>query len=61
MPNSKNNKYVAAAFTGLRPMTVGLIGAAALLLMNKENFIDYKVILTNYYYYFTLLTLRKNK
>ena len=23
----KNNKYVAAAFTGLRPMTVGLIGA----------------------------------
>ena len=32
----KNNKYVAAAFTGLRPMTVGLIGAAALLLMNKE-------------------------
>ena len=38
----KNNKYVAAAFTGLRPMTVGLIGAAALLLMNKENFIDYK-------------------
>ena len=41
----KNNKYVAAAFTGLRPMTVGLIGAAALLLMNKENFIDYKSIL----------------
>lgn len=32
-------------FTGLRPMTVGLIGAAALLLMNKENFIDYKSIL----------------
>lgn len=38
----KNNKYVSAAFTGLRPATVGLIGAAALLLMNKENFIDYK-------------------
>ncbi|MEG1544891.1 MAG: chromate transporter [Tannerellaceae bacterium] len=37
----KNNKYVAAAFTGLRPATVGLIGAAALMLMNKENFIDY--------------------
>ena len=33
------------SFTGLRPMTVGLIGAAALLLMNKENFIDYKSIL----------------
>lgn len=41
----KSNKYVAAAFTGLRPMTVGLIGAAALLLMNTENFIDYKSIL----------------
>ena len=41
----KSNKYVAAAFTGLRPMTVGLIAAAALLLMNRENFIDYKSIL----------------
>ena len=41
----RNNKYVAAAFTGLRPMTVGLIAAAALLLMNHENFIDYKSVL----------------
>lgn len=38
----KNNRYVAAAFLGLRPVTVGLIAAAALLLMNGENFIDYK-------------------
>ena len=38
----KNNKYIEAAFTGLRPATVGLIAAAALLLMNTENFIDYK-------------------
>ncbi len=38
----KNNKYVATAFLGLRPATVGLIAAAALLLMNSENFIDYK-------------------
>lgn len=38
----KNNKYVVAAFYGLRPATVGLIAAAALMLMNKENFIDYK-------------------
>ena len=42
----KNNKYVVAAFTGLRPATVGLIAAAALMLMNKENFIDYKSFLT---------------
>lgn len=38
----RNNRYVAAAFLGLRPVTVGLIAAAALLLMNAENFIDYK-------------------
>lgn len=38
----KNNKYVEAAFTGLRPATVGLIAAASLMLMNNENFIDYK-------------------
>lgn len=41
----RNNKYVTAAFLGLRPATVGLIAAAALLLMNSENFIDYKSIL----------------
>ena len=38
-------KFVAAAFYGLRPATVGLIAAAALLLMNSENFIDYKSFL----------------
>ena len=41
----KNNKYVYAAMSGLLPMSVALIGAAALLLMNKDNFIDYKSIL----------------
>ena len=41
----KHNKYVEAAFVGLRPATVGLIAAAALLLMNGENFIDYKSFL----------------
>ncbi|MDL2265390.1 chromate transporter [Parabacteroides sp. OttesenSCG-928-G07] len=41
----KNNKYVEAAFLGLRPATVGLIAAAALLLMNNDNFIDYKSFL----------------
>lgn len=41
----RGNKYVVAAFTGLRPATVGLIAAAALLLMNSENFIDYKSFL----------------
>lgn len=41
----RSNKYVAAAFLGLRPATVGLIAAAALMLMNSENFIDYKSFL----------------
>ncbi|MBD9112839.1 MULTISPECIES: chromate transporter [Bacteroides] len=41
----KNNKYVNAAMSGLLPMSVALIGAAALLLMNEDNFIDYKSIL----------------
>lgn len=39
------NRYVNAAFTGLRPVTVGLIAAAALMLVNTENFIDYKSVL----------------
>jgi chromate transporter len=41
----RKNKYVEAAFLGLRPATVGLIAAAALLLMTPDNFIDYKSIL----------------
>jgi chromate transporter len=38
----RSNTYVAGAFKGLRPVVVGLIASAALLLMNTENFIDYK-------------------
>lgn len=41
----KDNKYIKAAMSGLLPMSVSLIAAAALMLMNKENFIDYKSIL----------------
>ena len=41
----KQNKYVEDAFAGLRPVVVGLILSAALLLMNQENFIDYKSII----------------
>lgn len=41
----RHNRYVDAAFYGLRPATVGLIAAAALLLMNKENFIDFKSLI----------------
>lgn len=38
------NRYMAYALLGLRPAVVGLIAAAALMLMNTENFIDYKSI-----------------
>lgn len=37
----KNNRHFNAIFTGIRPAAVGLIAAAALLLCNGENFIDY--------------------
>lgn len=38
----QKNKYLQYALQGLRPMVVGLIASAAILLMNNENFIDYK-------------------
>ncbi|OJV34953.1 MAG: chromate transporter [Bacteroidales bacterium 36-12] len=38
----QKNKYLQYALQGLRPMVVGMIAAAAILLMNNENFIDYK-------------------
>ncbi len=34
----KNNPYIEAAMSGLRPTIVGLIAAAALLLVNEETF-----------------------
>lgn len=37
----RDNKYVDAAFKGLRPAVVGLILAAGLTLINQENFTDY--------------------
>lgn len=40
----RNNKYVDAAFTGLRPAVVGLIAAAAILVA-YGSFIDYKSVI----------------
>lgn len=40
----QDNKYIKAAMSGLLPMSVALIASAALLMMNRENFIDYKSI-----------------
>ncbi len=36
--NHKDSKIVKDVFAGLRPAIIGLIAAAAVLLMNKENF-----------------------
>lgn len=36
----KNNPYVEAAFTGIRPAVIGLIASAALMLANGDNFIN---------------------
>ena len=35
-----NNPIIKSIFRGLRPVVVGLIASAALLLMNRENFTD---------------------
>ncbi len=42
----KDSPLIKSIFKGLRPVCVGLIGSAALLLMNKENFgsTDYELI-----------------
>lgn len=37
-----NNKYVAGAMDGMQPMMIGMIVAAALLLLTPETFIDWK-------------------
>ena len=37
----KNNRYVVAALSGMKPAAIGLIAAASLLLMNRQNFTDY--------------------
>lgn len=41
----KNNRYVTAALSGMKPAAIGLIAAAAIMLMNDHNFIDYVSIL----------------
>lgn len=38
----RNNAWVDAVLNSLKPAVIGLIAAAALLLMNERNFIDYK-------------------
>ncbi|MDR1563005.1 MAG: chromate transporter [Dysgonamonadaceae bacterium] len=41
----RGNRYVAGAISGLRLVTVGLIASAALMMMNREIFIDYTSVI----------------
>jgi chromate transporter len=41
----KDNRYIRAALGGVRPAVAGLIAAAALMLMNADNFSSYKSVL----------------
>ncbi|MDR3226327.1 MAG: chromate transporter [Prevotellaceae bacterium] len=43
--NFRKNKYVSAALKGMTPAAIGLIAAAALMLMNNNNFTDYKSVM----------------
>lgn len=38
----QNNSYVAGVLSGMKPMMIGMILAAAMLLLNSDTFIDYK-------------------
>lgn len=38
----KDNRYVRAAMFGIKPAVIGLIAAAGIMLINGNNFIDYK-------------------
>lgn len=41
----RHTPTVEGVFLGLRPAVIGLIAAAALVLCNSENFVDYKSVL----------------
>ncbi|MDR2293197.1 MAG: chromate transporter [Prevotellaceae bacterium] len=41
----RKNKYFSAALKGMMPAAIGLVAAAALMLMNSHNFVDYKSVI----------------
>lgn len=41
----RDNKYVGYIMSGLKPAVIGLIAAAAIMLVNTSTFIDYKSII----------------
>ena len=53
----KNSKYISWAFKGIRPVVLGLIGAAAIT-VGKTSFIDIKSILIAIFIFF-LVSIKK--
>ena len=43
--NFRENRWMEAVLSAIKPLTVGLIAVAALSMVNTENFIDYKSVL----------------
>ncbi|MDR0755189.1 MAG: chromate transporter [Prevotellaceae bacterium] len=41
----RKNKYFSSALKGMMPAAIGLIAAAALMLMNNHNFVDYRSLI----------------
>jgi Chromate transport protein ChrA len=41
----RNNKYMGGALKWMKPMMAGMIGAAALMFLNRETFVDWKSII----------------
>ena len=40
----RNNRYMAGALSWMKPAAIGLIAAAALMLMNEHNFVDWRSV-----------------
>jgi chromate transporter len=41
----RNNRWIEAALSAIKPLTIGLLAVAALSMINTSNFIDYKSVL----------------
>lgn len=39
--NFRHSRFVTGMFLGIRPVVIGLMASAAVLLLNKESFVDY--------------------
>lgn len=56
----RQNKYVDRIFSGVKPAVVGLIAAAAILLIDSDTFIDYKSVILFALAFFAAFRLKTN-